>query len=109
MRERKIQAMHSKFGKREDKQCRTCCNLITRCGRRNHHKCLLYGNTGSEATDWRLAYTACGMYNMEPLQGYVPLFFYLDTSKPEPPIEGQMRIDVDAAKDACYNSANRKE
>ena len=94
MKERKIQAMHSKFGKREDRQCRTCNNLITKRYTRNYHKCLLYGNTGGEATDWRLAYTACGMYNMEPKLGYVPLFYYLDTRKPEPPIDGQISMEI---------------
>ena len=66
MLRRKIDLMHDLFGKIEDQKCRDCNNLA--CGTyhdKTLRKCRVYGLTHSEASDWRLKYTACGMFNRE--------------------------------------------
>lgn len=61
---RKIEAMHTMFGVLPDKRCEDCANLIQGDYHDRHYrKCLIYGATHSEATDWRKKYVACGMYN----------------------------------------------
>lgn len=63
---RKIELMHNLYGQIEDKKCSECCHLQS--GRYHNtilHKCELYGLTHSEASDWRLKYTACGMFDKE--------------------------------------------
>lgn len=63
---RKIELMHHLYGQIEDKKCSECCHLQS--GRYHDtilHKCELYGLTHSEASDWRLKYTACGLFNKE--------------------------------------------
>lgn len=61
---RKIDAMHTRFGMLPDKRCEDCSNLIK--GRYHNmflRKCMVYGATHSEASDWRKKYVACGMFN----------------------------------------------
>ena len=63
---RKIELMHSFFGKTNGMRCKDCNNLIRRFYHaRAYCKCLCYGDSYSEATDWRVGYTACGLYNKE--------------------------------------------
>lgn len=60
---RKIDLMHQKFGVKEGYKCRDCNHLVS--GRYHDkvlHKCSVYGMTHSEASDWRLKYTACGLF-----------------------------------------------
>ena len=50
---RKIDAMHSMFGVLPDKRCEDCANLIQGDYHDRHYrKCLIYGATHCEATDW---------------------------------------------------------
>lgn len=63
---RKIDLMHREFGKCEGKLCKECSNFY----RRQYHgvvyrKCEIYGNSCSEATDWKASYPACGMFNQK--------------------------------------------
>lgn len=96
--ERKIHAMHRRFGTCAGLFCRDCDHLISGdYHNRKYHKCELYGLSHSEATDWRLSYTACGMYNMEVnLDVATPLFEEIKYQRksPEPPLEGQVRLEV---------------
>ena len=63
---RKIEAMHSMFGVLPDMRCEDCANLIQgEYHDRHYRKCLIYGASHSEATDWRKKYVACGMYNRD--------------------------------------------
>lgn len=97
MIERKITAMHKRFGTCGVLQCRDCCHLISGDWHdRRYHKCEIYGLSHSEATDWRLSYQACGMYNVpQDMDRWVPLIKQLPwQAKPEPPLEGQMRLEV---------------
>lgn len=60
---RKIDLMHRQFGFSPGHKCRYCDNLIVQQANRRYYKCEVYGATDSEASDWRLSYDACGMYN----------------------------------------------
>lgn len=60
--------MHDIFGKHSCKdlrKCKECSNLIKKQYSKNYYKCLVYGDTNSTATDWRLSYVACGQFNKE--------------------------------------------
>ncbi len=94
MIERKIFAMHKRFGTCGVFRCRDCTHLI---GGKYHdkqlYKCELYGLTHSEATDWRLSYQACGMYNMpQDMDRWVPMIEQIRHAPKgqESPIEGQI-------------------
>ena len=61
---RKIEAMHSLFGRTDGKKCRDCCNLTEYEYRgRNYRKCEVYGVSNSEATDWARRWPACGQFD----------------------------------------------
>ena len=97
MTERKIQAMHKRFGTCGVLQCRDCSHLISgEYHDKRYHKCELYGLSHSEATDWRLSYQACGMYNVpQDMAWFTPLF---EQIKHDPkifqPLDGQIRLEV---------------
>lgn len=61
----KIELMYQQFGKDEKHKCRDCSNLVYHRYNRAFYKCKIYGETHSEASDWRLKYVACGMFNKE--------------------------------------------
>lgn len=63
----KIDKMHLLFGKYKGHKCKECNRLICEIdwNRRRYHKCLNYGRSNAESTDWRLSYDACGMFNKE--------------------------------------------
>lgn len=94
MIERKIQAMHKRFGTCGVMRCKDCDHLIKgKYHDRGYSKCELYGVTRSEATDWRQAYQACGMYNMPiDMDRWVPILDQIKHSQktPEPPLPGQI-------------------
>ena len=97
MKERKIQAMHKRFGTCGVLQCRDCCHLISgKYHDKRYHKCELYGMSHSEATDWRLSYQACGMYNVpQDMRWFTPLFEQIKHDpKIFPPLDGQIRLEV---------------
>ena len=61
---RKIDLMHKLFGFGDGK-CADC-NHFRECRlSRTYFKCAVYGETSSEASDWRKSYIACGMKNRE--------------------------------------------
>lgn len=96
MKTRKIEAMHRRFGESEGLTCKCFKHLISgRYHDKVYHKCELYGMTHSEATDWRLSYTACGMYNMHVKRStWVPVIETIIHAPhiPEPPLEGQITL-----------------
>lgn len=91
---RKIDAMHEWFGALPDKRCEDCSNLLKgEYHGRTYRKCLVYGASHSEATDWRRKYVACGMYNKE--YGGSPVVDVLKCAKrniEEEPLEGQVEL-----------------
>ena len=61
---RKIAMMHKLYGYNAE-SCGDCGNFISVTPTsRTVFKCLRYGNTASEASDWRKSWTACGMFNI---------------------------------------------
>ena len=61
----RIKLMHKLFGIDEKHICKTCKNLITAKMNRSYNKCICYGKSCSEATDWRQKWIACGLYNKD--------------------------------------------
>ena len=57
---RKIEAMHRIYGTGCGK-CKDCPHIVRKVLDRTYYKCLVYGDSNSEATDWRLKYPACGL------------------------------------------------
>jgi hypothetical protein len=89
---RKIDKMHQMFGEDKDHKCKDCCHLIREeYHGRNYFKCEVYGQSNSEATDWRLSYTACGLCN-RPYDGDIEIYTIRDTQRQNEPLEGQMSL-----------------
>lgn len=61
---RKINAMYERYGRKEGNKCKTCVNLFITRYDKVYKKCLHYGISKSDATDWNVGYDACGMYNV---------------------------------------------
>ena len=89
---RKIEKMQELFGTMPGKKCKDCDHLWkvqkrgTRC-----FKCDVYGDTSSEATDWRMKWDACGLWNKD-YKGDIPIVRLNagGAKKPDEQIEGQM-------------------
>lgn len=95
MDKKKIELMHEIFGSgHPSDKCKTCRNLKHHFYHgRSYYKCSVYGETDSEASDWRLKYPSCGMYNMS-YDGYpiIKIKKHSGTKKPEIQCEGQVSI-----------------
>lgn len=91
---RKVDLMHRTFGRDDAHQCRECSNILRDYYHdRTYIKCRVYGCTNSEASDWALKWTACGMYNKKyagkPVIGMVKP----ERHEPDEQIPGQISID----------------
>ena len=93
--EQKINRMYKYFGKSgSDKKCKDCSNLIrVECGNRRVSKCLVYGDTFSEASDWKQSHKACGMLN-QYYDGRPIIEIYEQRRKADEQIEGQMVLPI---------------
>lgn len=96
---RKQQLMYKQFGICDGHTCGECSNLIAvRANDRPLHKCRVYGNTSSEASDWAKRWLACGMFNKPWNKG--PLIQLVKPARTKPdeaqrvPLEGQMTFEV---------------
>lgn len=85
---RKIDLMHREFGFSPGHKCQYCDNLIVQEANRRYYKCEVYGVTDSEASDWRLSYDACGMYN-RVYNGNPVIRMVRPWPVPESPLPGQ--------------------
>lgn len=90
----KIEAMHKQYGITLGAECGDCVNFRRYRANRVYFKCMAYGNSSSEATDWRCHYKACGLYNIA-FDGTKtrPLIQTLDRTKHKEPLEGQLKIE----------------
>lgn len=92
----KIDLMHLIFGKGNDGEiCKTCCHLQDYGHHdRSYYKCECYGITASEASDWRLKYQACGLYNKPYPLGRIVMEFkkHDGRKKEEIQVKGQMGL-----------------
>ena len=89
--------MHKRFGidwKNTCKDCRHCIKYTPTD--RHYYKCELYGVSGSEATDWRLSWMACGKFNEQmDMELFNPVIKTLvNRREPEPQLEGQLHISA---------------
>lgn len=91
---RKIEAMHAEYGARYDYRCKNCCNFVS--GRNQYSKCIAYGVSGCEATDWSRRHVACGLFGEDfEAKGLKPLLDVLKKSKKEidaDGMDGQMSL-----------------
>ena len=91
---RKIDLMHRRFGKCEGHVCKECSNLTSHMYDKKYYKCRVYGESYSEATDWRVSYPACGMFNKEWKGGRIVELVRsgseFNRKRAEEPIEGQI-------------------
>ena len=94
---RKIDAMHARYG-RCPGVCRDCEHLFRCEYSRHYYKCELYGDSRSEATDWRMSYPACGMLNKPLPERFTPIVRFVameaHTKKSEAPIDGQVEMGL---------------
>lgn len=90
---RKITAMHNHYGVVNEKNCGQCPWLYRSCGYgKSWYKCAAYGNSNSEATDWRKKWTACGLIDGD-INGLAPMLEILkheSRKEPEKPLKGQI-------------------
>ena len=97
MIERRIAAMHKRFGTNYGMYCKGCSHLIcVDYHDRRYYKCEIYGHSCSESSDWRRSWMACGMYNVpQDMDRWVPLMKQINHGpKLEPPLDGQMTMEV---------------
>ena len=89
---RKISAMYQYFGGTDYRHtCGECNNCIrVTKGKRSVYKCLAYGNTASNATDWKKSYVACRAFDRDPPK--IPVFMAGTERLEKPQLEGQMSI-----------------
>ena len=93
--EQKISRMYRYFGESQSgNKCKDCSNLI-RVERGNHRvsKCLVYGDTYSEASDWKQSHKACGMIN-QSYDGRPIIEICGPRHKADEQIEGQMVLPI---------------
>ena len=77
--------------------CDDCQHLVRyEAGNKAVYKCVLYGVTHSEATDWRKQWEACALIDHDPNEDFVPVFERMQHEPRrhrEPELKGQMSIE----------------
>ena len=90
---RKIDAMHHFYGYGVGR-CEDCPHFVKKLFDNAYYKCRVYGNSNSEATDWRKGYTACGLIDKPFPENDVRVFYtIIATAEQEKPIDGQITMD----------------
>lgn len=91
---RKIDAMHHYYGVGVGR-CGNCPHLRSKTFGHVYHKCLVYGDTAGEGTDWRMKYQACGLIDKPfPEEDVRIMKLVRMAGTPEPQLPGQMRMDI---------------
>lgn len=89
---RKLDLMHSLFGKGEGK-CGDCKHLVAYQYRgRRYRKCTIYGDTSSDASDWAKRWQACGCFNKDVPHKNVIRLVRSTAEKEEIQLDGQCEI-----------------
>lgn len=93
----KINRMYKAYGKNVHEKCGHCCNFISgKYNGKTYSKCLAYGATHCEATDWSRRHMACGIF-AEPFDESKrrPLIeVYKAGRTVNQQIEGQMEMEI---------------
>ena len=86
---RKEKLMYQYFGIGDGK-CQECRHLIRKYHNgKTYYKCSVYGDTASEATDWKKSEQACGCKN-KPYSGDVPIVRFVASPKQTEEMDGQI-------------------
>lgn len=94
MNRRKIDAMHYYYGF-GDGCCSECQHFVKKTFGKTYHKCLVYGNSNSESTDWRCSYPACGLIDKPFPHGESRIATQLTRkAQEERPVPGQMMMEI---------------
>lgn len=89
---RKINRMHALFGVEVGHTCGECCNFVSGQYRSKIlRKCMVYGLTHSEASDWAKSWTACKMFGHE-YSGRPVIELRTEKHEPEGPLENQLDL-----------------
>lgn len=64
---KRIEKMHSLYGKLDGERCGDCAHLVGKSYANTYYKCKIYGDSGGPATDWRLRWVACGKFERRAL------------------------------------------
>lgn len=88
----KIELMYRLFGRCNGQICGTCFHLKEKKRDRIYRKCLVYGVSNSEATDWAKSWGACGMYCRE-YHGREIVFSVKKGNHEYVPLEGQIELE----------------
>ena len=84
---RKNDLMYQQFG-RADGQCKDCKHFSNN----GYRKCLVYGDTPSEASDWAGKWQACGLFNQDTEHENVIRLVTGGRPKEDVQIDGQMSL-----------------
>ena len=89
---RKIDVMYRHYGFGVGR-CESCPHFKKKTFDRTYHKCLVYGESNSEATDWRKSWDACGLID-KPFPEKDQRIVNLVAAKreDEKPIPGQLML-----------------
>jgi hypothetical protein len=90
---RKIDLMHKLYGI-SAQVCGDCCNYVSgRYHDKTLRKCVRYGGTHSEASDWKKSATACGMFNIPMKDNEAPVIRTVRGERAKDgPLEGQLTL-----------------
>ena len=94
---RKIEYMHLQFGFTPEKTCATCGYFREHMAKSQKvFKCAIYGDSASEATDWRKKYEACGKWREHYTEyNNTPLYLArIPTANKHIECAGQMEFDI---------------
>ena len=94
--DKRIAEMHKRFGIYRGIKCGGCCNCASHTRDRTYYKCLVYGISAAESTDWRVSYTACGHYGKphDPRAKTIVDVLKHEPRKKTEIVEGQVRFDA---------------
>ena len=98
--QRKQEYMYAVYGISEGHTCALCTHLKHHWYHdKSYYKCEVYGDSSSEATDWRKKWTACGAYNDDSVtrRDVYRNISHVRTGKDPEPLEGQMMLEVNDA------------
>ena len=88
----KAERMRAMFGTRPGAICKDCGYFREYTYRgKTYRKCIVYGITNSEASDWAGRWEACGLYPDRPYHGDKDIINVPD-KEPEEPLPGQTTI-----------------
>ena len=88
---RKIDAMYAAYGKGVG-ICANCPHFIERIWDKKYFKCAAYGDSHSEATDWRKKWTACGLIDKPFPEKENRIVERMNYRREEQPIDGQISM-----------------